>query len=100
MSTHGEVVTLNEAKQMTADYRRAAGANAIKAHLFSKGLVEDILNQSGCEGLRIYHGIENGEKVVVLVGTDANDEDMTGGVILERSTKCPPVCSGTSPLNA
>lgn len=95
---NGEIVSLDEAKAMTAAYR-AAHPNEVKAQLYDKGLIEQVLNQQGCVGIRIYHGIDNGNLCSVIVGVDAQEEDMHNGIILEKGTLCPPKCSTRSLLN-
>lgn len=60
---------------------------SIRCNLFSRDLVEKILAQPGCRGLRIYHSVNpvgpdpvtnlpGPVREVLLVGTDANDNDL------------------------
>jgi hypothetical protein len=96
----GTVVSLNDAAGWTAAYRATITPGDRIAHFFGKDKINDILNQTGCMGIRIYHGLDaNGEKVLVLVGADANEDDMEHGVIVEKSTPCPPRCSKKNALN-
>lgn len=96
---NGEVISLDEAKVMTAAHR-ANNTTGVLAHHYDKDLVLQVLNQTGCTGLRMYHGIENDTHVMVLVGTDSNGDDMENGVILERGTLCPPRCPKKNNLNS
>jgi hypothetical protein len=99
--TEGKIVTLSEASEWTENYRDTIPEGGIKGHFFGKDLLDEILKQPGCMGIRIYYGMEDdGTKNLVLVGADANEEDMEDGVILERSVKCPPNCGGSSQLNS
>ena len=44
---------------------------------------------------------ERDTPVMVLIGTDANENDLTGGYVLDRGVPCPPFCGGggtTNPL--
>lgn len=86
-------ITLDEAKQFIANQRsRTQGNVAVGSHfgqmiggMFSKEALQNLLNQSGCTGMRFYFGANNsGQPVLVLVGVDGSGNDMTGGVMLER----------------
>jgi hypothetical protein len=93
-----ESVTLSNAATWTAAFR-SANPNAIKGHFFGKNKINDILNQSGCVGIRIYNGIDNGTPVLILVGVTSNENDMTSGTIIERAVLCPPYCGTGNSLN-
>lgn len=96
---NGEFISLDEASKMTSAYRRESGKGDIHSHLYDSALVKQIVDKS--EGLRIYHGIEDGKRVLVLVGTDKEGNDLTDGLILERGLPCPPICPGiTNKLNS
>lgn len=93
-------ISLPEAAELTQRFRQSNPVSAIKAHLFTKEIVMEILNQPGCEGLRIYHGIDaNNEAVVVLTGADIDKNDMYNGTLAERAERCPLICSSPNPLN-
>ncbi|HEU4700669.1 MAG TPA: hypothetical protein VFS40_15905, partial [Gemmatimonadales bacterium] len=61
-------------------------------------VIDRILRQDGCTGLRIYHGLEaagderGGPEALVFVGVTAADDDLTT-VIAEETWRCPPICS-------
>lgn len=99
--------TGNEAEQIplplacswTANFRKDC-PNQTKAHFFGKVILQAILNQEGCVGIRAYNAIDDdGKRQLVLVGVDATEKDMVTGIIAERSIPCPPFCDTTSPLN-
>lgn len=97
----GSVVTLTEAAGWTAAYRNTIKEGDRIAHFFGTNKIQQILDQPGCMGIRIYHGLdENGEKILILVGAAADESDMTNGVIVEVSFPCPPICPGLNPLNS
>ena len=98
--TESKKVTLAEAAVWTSGYRRTISQGEIIAHFFGKDKLNDILSQPGCMGVRMYHGLENNKKNLVLVGADANENDMVNGVILEHSSTCPSNCSSANPLNS
>ena len=95
----GEIVTLTDAARWTGNYR-TANPGQVKAHFFGKEMLKNIIGQTGCMGIRMYRAIDdNGAQVLVLVGVDENEKDMTAGVILERAIQCPPKCDDQSALN-
>lgn len=99
MGSNGEIITLAEAIEFTHGYQENF-PNGNKAYAVSKDKLLDILQQEGCEGVRIYNGIDSlsGNNNLVLVGIDDDGEDMTKGVILERLTICPEICPINSAL--
>ncbi len=98
--TESKIVTLADASVWTSNYRRTIAQGEIIAHFFGKDKLNDILTQSGCMGIRMYHGLDNGKKNLVLVGADASENDMVNGVILENSIPCPTNCSSSNSLNS
>lgn len=66
---------------------------------FPREVVEQILAQKGCAGIRFYFGTKpDGSLALVLVGIDENEKDMTAGVMIEDHFPCPPFCDATSSL--
>jgi hypothetical protein len=66
---------------------------------FHADQVLKLLQQPGCTALRIYHGRgDKNDKAMVLVGVDADGNDMTKGLMLEIVMPCPPFCDDASPL--
>lgn len=96
---NGSRITLAEAATMTAAYR-VSHPNGVLAQMYDKNLILDILNQENCCGLRLYYGKDQGQNVMVIVGTDENGDDIENGVIIEKGTPCPPNCPKANPLNS
>jgi hypothetical protein len=97
----GAVITLAEGAKMTANYRATTNLGETIGHAVGKNLVNAILNQTGCMGMRIYYAInEKDEKQIVLVGVDLDGNDMIQGVIVDKLGNCPPECSNKNPLNS
>ena len=96
----GEMVPLDQAAEWTANYRNSDHFDGVNAMFYGKNKLMSLLNQRGCVGIRIYKAIdEKGNPIMVLVGADSNQNDMTGQYILERGFGCPPYCDGNgSPL--
>jgi hypothetical protein len=78
---------------------------------FDRDAFDQLLLQEGCDGVRIYYGMDDGMQVhAVIVGVDAAGADMVSGgagvslvaegdVIIENGGRCPDICPGGSPLN-
>lgn len=99
--TEAKQVTLTEASGWTANFRNSVPSGTTLAHFFGKDHINDILNQAGCMGVRIYNGIdEENQNVLIMVGADANEDDMTNGIIVERAVGCPSRCGNSNPLNS
>jgi hypothetical protein len=96
----GEEISLATASEWTANYREA-NPGAIKAYFYGNSILQEILDQEEAVGIRFYYAIDNLEvKQLVLVGVDADGNDITSGIVADRGAPCPTYCdSGNSPLN-
>jgi len=93
-------ITLAVASGMTKNYRDAAGSNATLAHYFGKKEVLELLDQEDCVGMRIYYGLDvDGKKQLIIVGVNSSENDLSNGMLLDRSATCPEHCSSANPLN-
>lgn len=96
----GEQVTLAEAAAWTKRYR-TSNPTAIKASFYGVNKINDVLNQPGVVGIRFYNGEDqNGVNNLILVGVDANEDDITTGIIMETGAKCPPYSGVSNQLNS
>lgn len=94
----GEPISLKLGGTMTAKYRNN-NVGARKGHFFGRNILNQILDQEGCMGIRMYYAEnEDGEKELVIVGADANEDDMLE-LVADISSPCPP-CGGGNPLNS
>lgn len=97
--TEGGEITLSSGAAMTEEFR-LRNPNEIKAHFFGKDIINEILNQEGCMGIRLYYGLdEDGENQLVMVGADSDENDMTD-LVADLSHPCPNACSAANPLNS
>jgi hypothetical protein len=95
----GQMVDLMDAAKWTKAYRMSSGYDGVNAIFYGKNKLSTLLDQEGCVGIRIYKGIDDdGVPVMVLVGTDANENDILDNYVLERGSPCPNNCGsgGTS----
>ncbi len=97
--TEGGEITLSEGSKMTSNYRDR-NPNQTIAHFFGRDILERILSQENCMGIRMYYGIDDdGKKQIVLVGADEHQNDLTD-LVADISHPCPHTCSQANPLNS
>ncbi|MEE9168285.1 MAG: hypothetical protein V3U73_00895 [bacterium] len=73
----------------------------VKAHFFGRDAIQQHLDQEDCVGIRMYKAFDDNEKPhLVLVGVDANENDLYTGPISGVSYPCPPFCGANNTLNS
>lgn len=107
----GSPIDLSTAKTMVNNYKaKMKDPNETVAHFFGFEIIQKILMQPGCMGIRIYYGLgDNCEKQLLLVGADKNGNNMlpranvTGNALMaEQNTvgdvsyPCPSYCPDNS----
>jgi len=93
-------ISLLEAAQLTAKYR-ASHPTAIKGFYFSKTAIKNILSQPECLGIRIYFGEDDTNNPKLLIaGVEANEDDISAGLIAEFGLACPLNCGIPNALNS
>ena len=95
-------ITLQQAQQWAAKWRLNP-ANTVKAHLIPEIDITQLLTENGVANVRAYIGIdENGINKLMLVGVDANGNDMINDqkaqYIYDFTVPCPTTCDINSPL--
>ena len=114
----GSFISLQQAIEMTTDYRNfrdtmlapdLVGKSVVPTcETFDKELVQTVLDQDGCTGLRIYFSMDQEQRIkVILVGVDVDDNDILpseidlvdNGSVLEDGMRCPDICPPLSSLN-
>jgi hypothetical protein len=95
---------LDAASALTRRFRRARGLTPhgeIVGHYLGRAILEEILAQPGCVGIRMYHGQkEDGRPTMVVVGVDGEANDLYQGVIAQETWPCPPLCGVSNPLTS
>jgi len=99
--SEGGSVSLADAGGWTETYREE-NSGETKGHFFGKDILNDILDQTGCMGIRIYYAIKDEKKELVLVGADEDEDDQLrlGDKIADLSVACPPSCGNNNDLNS
>ena len=87
-------ITREQARQMCQAHRSAkALGGPFRAGAFPREVLDQILAQPGCAGVRIYLGRNDaGDTTLVALGTDADGQDMDQGLIVDDAFPCPPFC--------
>lgn len=100
MSDNTHVISLDEAKAMTHAYQNAQQFQGLTvASMIDKEAYQLVMAQSECVNIRTYFALNNeGTLTIVVVGVNANGEDMTDGVLLNMATNCPIYCPEKSEL--
>lgn len=94
-------ISLTEASVLTKNYRDSIGGSAILGGYFSKAIIQEILNQQDCVGLKYYYGKgSNGTPQLVILGVNGSGGDLYNGILGNRSMPCPPYCGPWNPLNS
>lgn len=97
--TEGGAISLADASALTAEYRRL-NPNQVIANFYGKEILQQILDQPDCMGIRIYYGLDaDGNRELVLVGADQSENDILD-LIVDLSCPCPKACSSPNPLNS
>jgi len=81
------------------------------AEYFSKADIEAVLSQNGCEGIRVYHALDDDGKAILLIVGATRDSDLlpvdsgrmesTDNIILcaDENLRCPPMCTDNGLLS-
>jgi hypothetical protein len=94
-------ISLVTASSWTENYRNQMVNGDLKGHFFGKERFIAILEQTDCVGIRIYNGIDDNDKpVLIMVGAKANEDDLVDGIILDKATPCPNNCGRANVLNS
>ncbi|MDG1332612.1 MAG: hypothetical protein P8P74_09800 [Crocinitomicaceae bacterium] len=97
--TEGGAITLSEGAALTKEHR-LRNPTAHKGHFFGKEILNQILDQEGCMGIRFYNGQdEDGNRQLVIVGADEFEDDMLD-LVGDFSAACPSNCSTPNALNS
>jgi hypothetical protein len=81
----GEAIDHNLAKELINSYKEAY-PESFTAVVIGRSILEQILTQPGCVGVRFIDAInEEGQKTLVYVGVDATGKDILNNVVVERN---------------
>jgi hypothetical protein len=102
-------IALPIARQWVKNFRdQMSSPDEIRAHYFGRDVIDKMLSQPGCTGIRVYYALNDKmQKEVLIVGVDDKgnnqlpaNESLQGGdnIIADISFPCPSVCPGSGDL--
>ena len=78
----GEAITHELGAQMITDYQ-AANPTDVKSYQIGRNIIDQILAQPGCAGMRFYNAYnEKGEKTLVYTGVDEFGKSIVEHVVV------------------
>jgi hypothetical protein len=85
-------IDLATAQLWTQNFQNASAPGEVRSHYFGRNIIDQVLAQPGCKGIRIYYALnDQGAKELVIAGVNG-----TGGtlkfVLADASYPCPPIC--------
>ena len=97
--SEGHMVDLRLAARWTKRYREE-NPGETKAQFFGCDILNQLLNEPGCMGIRVYYGIDDdGKKQLILVGANAEqnnllptDQGSDGSAVANGGQSCPTSC--------
>lgn len=99
----GNIIDLTTGTELVRNFQNKY-PDVSRACMFGKHKLESLLAQDGAVGLRFYNAIryENSEEfqTLVVVGTRADQTDISEGLILDIGTFCPPFCGNPASIFA
>lgn len=99
----GDPIELQTANRWIARFKEE-NPTGTQAHFFGHEIIQEILAQEGCKGIRIYYGIdESGNRQLMLVGATSDGSNIIpsatlrtqdgDGIIGDASFPCPTYCN-------
>lgn len=88
-------ITLEEGIKWITNWRTNLPKEPAKAHLIAKQALLDVMAPSDVVSVRAYMAVDDdGVQKVVLVGVDANGQDLIDDdhILVDKSRPCPPEC--------
>ena len=81
---------------------KVSSRDEIRSHYFGRNVIDNILSQQDCRGIRIYYALKDtGEKVLIISGVDSHgntlmpsSQTVTAGenILADYSWPCPNFC--------
>lgn len=101
--SEGDPISLETANRWIARFKEV-NPTGTQAHFFGYEIIQAILAQDECKGIRIYYGIDDaGNRQIMLVGATLNGDNIIpspefrtkdgDGIIGDASYPCPTYCN-------
>ena len=89
----GQLKSTQNVTTLTNTHQISVSSNDVITQYFGKDIVEKIMKQPGCVGVRMYYAKHaNGKSGFVIVGVDKYGKDMVPTVLAGPAILCPPWC--------
>ncbi len=93
-------VAISDAARLTANARAMARPDAVNAFIYGRRVLDRMLAQSACVGIRAYYGLHpNGMPTFVLSGVKPDGADIVDGVLAQDPVLRPAWCGAANVLN-
>jgi hypothetical protein len=91
--SEAEKISLQFALEWQKRYQESVKEGAKRAHFFGRNILQEILYQEDCKGIRFYYALDDeGSRQLIAVGANADEQDLYNGIIAEKGIACPPLC--------
>lgn len=101
--SEGGAISLETFQKWSGNYNQES-PDGNQAHFFGREIINQILAEEGCVGIRMYYALDdNGNRQILLVGVDSKGNDLLpsaggriadgGNTIADVSYPCPTYCS-------
>ena len=99
--TEGSPIALDTAGQWTRQYQEQHKGE-VRAYFAGRKILEQLLAQPDCMGIRIYYGLNGSIPSLVLVGANREENDQLGDgfIVADELSSCPPCCAQPNALNS
>jgi hypothetical protein len=100
--TEGAAINQQTAAEWTKNYRDQPGS-ATLSHFFGRDILQKILDQNDCMGIRFYYALDaEGAKQLIAVGATAQENDQLGDSfkVADDSKVGPPYSGAANILNS
>lgn len=98
--SEGAPIEQNKAAKWTLAHREA-NPEGLYGHFFGREILEAILSQDGCKGIRFHYGLDDGVPQLLAVGADSEENDqLTDAIIADENAPSPPRIGALNVLNS
>jgi hypothetical protein len=86
-------ITQAVADKYILNFQKNPQVPKIHAGAFQRAILDKILAQPGCDGVRIYYAQkDDSSSALILVGITSSGSDLKGGICADYILPCPPFC--------
>ncbi|WP_210517875.1 hypothetical protein [Hymenobacter terricola] len=101
--SEGSAIDISKAQEWNGNYRAAhPQPNEVYSYFFGCDILQKILKQPGCMGIRIYYGLDGSVSKLVAVGANTDEDDQIYGtfIVADDVPSGPPRSGVSNVLNS